>query len=49
VDEERQRRNVERQPLRLSRPIEKRSRERLELLDGIREPADLDVAELTRF
>ena len=45
VHEERQRRHVEREPLRLAGPVEERLAERLQPLDRIRQSGDLDVAE----
>ena len=49
VDEQRQRGHVEREPLRLARPVEERPRERFQPLDRVGETGYLDVAELARL
>ena len=48
ADEQRQRRHVEREPLRLARPVEEGARERLQPLDRVGQPYDLDVTEAAR-
>ena len=49
VDEQRQRRHVEGEPLGLAGPVQERPAQRLQPLDSVREPADLDIAECARF
>ena len=49
VDEERQRRHVEREPFRLAGPVEERLAESLQCIDCVLQPADFDVAEAARL
>ena len=49
VDEERQRRHVEREPLGLAGPVEERPRQRLQARDASCKPGDLDAAERPRL